>query len=467
MARDRESWLRREISAWVTEGIVDEDTARALRGRYPPTSEADARKALSVVFAVIGLGLIVLGTIVVAAFNWEDIPRVARVSLAFVPLVSSYGIAVFSFLRRYDRPAWREASCVAAILGFAACAGLLSQIYQIRGDAQDLILLSAALALPFVYALRSNAGTLVYLGSLTVWSSMSQMDGGNSLWYWPLFAAIVPRLVTHARRDRYGSTTSYLGWVTALSLFVGLGVSMEKTLPGLWIVAYAVMFACLRLAGSLAFGDAPSRGSDPIGSTGFLGSYILAFMLTYTWPWRDIGWKHYRATSSGALTWAGGFFAAAETADYVVAAGLIACFAALAAAAIRRKRLAPLAEGALAAAVAACYLVAAASGAITAYSYRDPSGEEFRILLAIHIVMNACILGAGVFHVLRGYASARLSQVNFGALVLCVLICLRFVFVEGFFENMIARGLVFMGLGVAFLALNYALSRRLSKGDIR
>ncbi len=460
MARDRTAWLRGELSGWVSDGIVDEATADAIRARYPATSEADARKALNAVFAVIGLGLVFLGAIVLAAFNWEDIPRGTRVALAFAPLVASYALALFAFLRRDDRPAWRESACVAAILGFAACAGLLSQIYQISGEARDLFLLSAVFALPFVYVLRSNAGTLVYLCALTAWTSMSQWDGGESLWYWPLFAAVVPRLVAHAKKDRYGSTTAYLGWITTLSLYLGLGVSLEKTLPGLWIVAYALLFACLRLAGALAYEDAPSRGVDPLGSTGFLGSYTLAFMLTYTWPWREIGWNHYRGSS-------GGFFAAAEAVDYLVTAGLLACFVALVVVTIRRRRLAPLTEGAFAAAVLVCYLVASASGVITRFSYRDPTGAEFRLLLVIHLIMNACILGAGVFHILRGYASNRLGTVNFGTLVLCVLICLRFVFVEGFFENMIARGLAFMGLGFAFLLVNFALSRKLSKGESR
>lgn len=460
MARDRKAWLLQEIAGWEAEGIVNEATARVLRERYPATSEADARKALHAVFAVIGLALIFLGGTVLMAFNWDEIPRVARVAIAFTPLVASYALALFAFLRRSDTAAWRESACVAAILGFAACAGILSQVYQIRGEAQDLILLSAVLALPIVYALRSNAGTLVYLGALTVWTSMSQWDGGNSLWYWPLFAAIVPRLVAHARKDRYGSTTAYLGWITALSLCIGLGVSLEKALPGLWIVAYALLFACLRLSGSLAFGDAPSRGADPLGSTGFLGSYYLAFMLTYTWPWREIGWNYYRGTS-------GGFFVAAESVDYLVAVGLLVCFAALATVAIRRRKLAHLTEAAFALAAVACYLVVSASGLITSYGYRDPSGSEFRLLLAIHLIMNACLLGAGVFHILRGYATGRLGMVNFGTLVLCVLICLRFVFVEGFFENMIVRGIVFIGLGAAFLAVNLALSRKLSKGATR
>jgi len=449
MARDRESWLRGEISAWVADGTVDAETGRRLRERYPATGEADARKALLTVFAVIGVSLVLLGVIVIMAFNWDELPRLGRVAIAFAPLALSYGLAVFAFLRRGDRPAWREAACVAAILGFAACAGILSQIYHIRGEAEDLILLSVVLALPFVYALRSNAGTLVYLVALTAWTSLSQIHDGNSLLYWPLFAAIAPRLVLSLRKNRYSSTSAYLGWVVSLCLFVGLGVSLEKALPGLWIVAYALLFACLRLTGSLAFDDAPTNGANPYGSTGFLGTYILGFMLTYSWPWSSIGWAHYRGAVSGVQQ-------GAALVDYLIAGGLLSCMGVLVTLLMRKRKFAPLAEAAFAAIAVICYLLASAM-----------PEEDFLALLLIHLFFNAALLGAGVFHILRGYASGRLGIVNLGTLILCVLICLRFVFVEGFLENMIVRGIVFMCLGAGFLAVNLALSRKLSKGAAR
>ncbi len=449
MARDGEAWLRTEISRWVADGTIDEATARKIRERYPSAGETDARKALLTAFSAIGVALVFLGAIVLMAFNWEKIPRYGRVAIAFVPLTLAYGLALFAFLRRDDRPAWRESSCVAAILGFAACAGMLSQIYHIGGEAEDLILLSSALALPFVYALRSNAGTLLYLAALTAWTSLSRLHGDDSLLYWPLFAAIVPRLVLSMRKDRYSSTSAYLGWIVSTSLFVGLGVSLEKALPGLWIVAYALLFACLRMLGSLAFGGAPSKSANPFGSSGFLGIYVLAFMLTYSWPWNEIGWSHYRLLG-GSAHWAG------SAVDVVVALSLFAAFVLLVVLLVRERRLAPLAEATLALAVVLSYLVVSSL-----------TGGGFIAMLAIHLVMNAVLLAAGVFHAIRGYVSGRLALVNLGAMILVALISFRFVFVEGFFENMISRGLVFMGLGVAFLAANFALSRRLSKGVAR
>jgi hypothetical protein len=449
MAREREAWLRGEISRWVADGTVDEATARKIRERYPAKGEAEARNALLAAFSVIGVALVLLGAIILMAFNWDSIPRSGRVAIAFSPLILSYALAIFSFLRRDDRLAWREAACVACFFGFAACAGILSQIYHVSGGPEGLFLLSAVFALPFVYALRSNAGTLLYLAALTSWTALSKIDGGDSLLYWPLFAAIVPRLVLSLKADRYSSTSAYLGWLVSLSLFVGLGVSLEKALPGLWIVAYALLFACLRLLGVLAFDDAPSKSANPFGSSGFLGIYVLAFMLTYSWPWRDIGWSYYRG--GGAST-----HVAAAAIDYLVAGGLLASFCGLAVPLFRARRFAPLCEALLALGVVVSYAIAA-----TLWN------DERLSFLLIHLLMNALLLAAGVFHIARGNSTGRLTLVNLGTLILCALISLRFVFVEGFFENMIARGVIFMGLGVAFLAVNFALSRRFAKEEAR
>ncbi len=445
MARNKESWLRGEIAKWTADDIIDVISAQRILELYPESGPEAARKALLTAFSVIGVSLLLLGVIVLAAFNWFELPRFIRIASAFAPLVLSYALALYAFLRRSGSPAWREAACAAAILGFATCAGLLSQIYQIKGEAEDLILLSAVLALPFVYALRSSAGTLLYLSSLTVWTSLSRVHGGDSLLYWPLFAAVLPRLVLSIRADRYSANSVCLGWIAALSLFSGLGVSLEKTVPGLWIVAYAFLFASLRLFGALLYADAPAKTADPFGTAGYTGSYFLAFILTYSWPWREIGWTYARSAPGAVQT-------AAAAVDFLIAAGVFGAALVLAFNLIRRKNYAPLCEAILALAAALCFL------AVSALSSHEQSA-----LLAVHLAMNACLLGAGIFHAVRGLVSGRVELVNIGALILSTLVCLRFVFVEGFFENMIAGGLVFMTLGAAFLVFNFFLSRRLPK----
>jgi len=444
MSKEREAWLRSELPGLVAEGIIDEATAERLKARYPGVSEGDARKALLTVFAAIGASLIFLGVIVLMAFNWDAIPRAVRVACALVPLALAYAFAIWVHLKKADRAAWREPAALAAILGFTACAGLLSQIYHSGGAVQDLILLSSVFALPFIYVLRSNAGTLVYLGAITGWAALVQWDDGHALLYWPLFAAILPRLVLALRKDRYASGSAYLGWIASLSLFVGMGVSLEKTLPGLWIVAYAGLFACLRLVGILWFDEAPRRGSDPFGSAGFIGGYVLAFILTYNWPWEDVGWQYMRTDE--------GHQAIAGIADYVLSGGLVAAFGALAFLAVRKRRFSALPEAAVALAIVASYVLSASTGADEA------------ALLIIHLLLNACLLGAGVFRVVHGYRAGSLGEINLGTLVLCVLICLRFIFVDCFFDDMIVRGLILIVLGGAFLAGNLVLSKKLGKG---
>lgn len=450
MPMEPRTWLHAELPGLVADGTLQESTADRLRLRYPlPTKEA-SRTVMFTVFASVGVSLILLGVIVLMAFNWAAIPRALRVGIAFLPLVLSYALVLYTFLRRSDRAAWREASTLAAALGFAACAALLFQIYQRTLSVTELLLLAAAVSAPIIYILRSNAGTLLYFAALTAWAISTQMDGGEVLLYWPLFAAMLPRLLLSLREDRFSGTAVYLGWLVPLSLIAGLGVGLEKVMPGLWIIAYSCLFSALCLFAALWYENTHPRPDNPFGTAGLFGIYIVSFMLTYRWPWREIGWEWWKRGAEGAAL-------AAGVADIVVTLILVATFLGPLVLALAKRKRGALAESLLTVLNIGCFLLVADTG----------GRNSTPILLAIHLVLNAGLLAAGVWHVVRGYLARSLGEINLGALILCVLICLRFIFVEGFFEHMIVRGLTFIGLGILFLAGNLFLARNLSKEALK
>jgi hypothetical protein len=78
------------------------------------------------------------------------------------------------------------------------------------------------------------------------------------------------------------------------------------------------------------------------------------------------------------------------------------------------------------------------------------------------LLVNAYGLGLGLTAVLAGLRAGRISTTNAGMLLLAALIAARFVDSEWSF---LARGLVFIGLGGAFLGLNLRLRARLQRED--
>ena len=84
------------------------------------------------------------------------------------------------------------------------------------------------------------------------------------------------------------------------------------------------------------------------------------------------------------------------------------------------------------------------------------AGEDVASVLLI----NAYGLGLGLAAVLAGLRAGRIATTNAGMLLLAVLIAARFVDADWSF---LVRGLVFIGLGGAFLGLNLRLRARLQR----
>lgn len=439
MTESRRRWLLREISVLRSEGLLDPETADRLRARYETPAASAGDSTLMTVFASLGAALIVLGLIVLAAVNWENLARPVRLLLAGIPLVSGYALAFYTLCRREGSAAWREASTIVCMTGFAACAALLSQIYHIPGSAESLALASAVVSLPVLYVLRSQAGTLLYLVVLTVWAVLAQTAGNPTFIYWPLFGALLPRLIHSFRHSPYSMATPFLSWLLILALTCGIGISLEKTVPGLWMLVYACFFAFLSLLSRSTFFGAGGDILKPFAVAGSLGLYVLSFMLTYSWPWHDIGWRHYRPTESGA--------GIAGMSDYAVLLIFVLLFASLAYRTVRRKDFRFMGDGFLAGVIVLCYV---------SLSTFDNDG----VLIAVHLGMNLAILVAALFRMLWGFRHGSQGDTRLAVALVCVLVSLRFIFVEGFFEHMVVRGLIFIGVGIAFLSANVLLSRR-------
>jgi hypothetical protein len=103
------------------------------------------------------------------------------------------------------------------------------------------------------------------------------------------------------------------------------------------------------------------------------------------------------------------------------------------------------------------WLLAAPAAFGIAFLLADQGDGVFSALL-----VNVYGLGLGLTAVLAGLRASRISTANAGMLLLAALITARFVDSEWSF---LARGLVFIGLGGAFLGLNLRLRARFRRED--
>jgi hypothetical protein len=111
--------------------------------------------------------------------------------------------------------------------------------------------------------------------------------------YWPLACLAVPLIVSLRRETPGGIRAGIVTWGAALCSTAALGLTLEKTLPGLWIIIYSGAFASLLLGGILCEPRNVSIWQTPMRTLGGCGLAVLLYLLTFNWPWKEIGWHHY------------------------------------------------------------------------------------------------------------------------------------------------------------------------------
>ncbi len=432
MSQKQIRWLLGELPTLLNEGVINGAAADRLRQHYESAAGKGRNWALTV-FGILGGTLVGLGIILLLAHNWTDMSRAMRTALAFSPLVASLLLAGGILRSGNDSPACREGIGIFWMLSIGAAIALVAQTYHIPGDAGRFAMTWMLLSLPVVYLLNATGPALAYLAGMTFWAIDAQEGGGHAILFWPLAALVLPHTAAAARGNPYASRPAVLFWGISAALCVATGVTLEKVLPGLWIIIYASLFAGLYLAGEFWFGAAPSFWQKPFQTVGSFGAVVLALLLTYEWPWEEIGWHYWR---HGAP-----YHGLAAALDYALAAALPVAAIVLLASSVRRGK------------AGAIFLGAMPILAVMGYALAARTGQEGGAIA----LFNAFVLAIGIERLVHGFRARLIGTVNAGLLIVFALILLRFFDAD---LDFVFRGVVFVLLGIAFLAVNLVLARR-------
>ncbi|HSD19592.1 MAG TPA: DUF2157 domain-containing protein [Anaeromyxobacter sp.] len=123
--------LRRELPAWRAEGLVTDETARALGARYDLASvEAGGPSFLAVY--VLGALLVGAGVVSLVAWHWEAMSAPAKLATLAVAMIAAHG-AGFALWRGGRSQRLGHALTVLGTLVFGASIGLVAQIFHVSG----------------------------------------------------------------------------------------------------------------------------------------------------------------------------------------------------------------------------------------------------------------------------------------------------------------------------------------------
>lgn len=422
-------WLERELPVLMQEGVVDGATAERIRNHYRANEGAGRNWAL-VVFGVLGGGLIGLGIILLLAHNWADMPRALRTVLSLLPLAAAQLLGGRILRREITSPVWREGVGMFWTLAIGASIALVAQTYHIPGDAGRFALTWMLLTLPVIYLLNATGPVLIYLAGMTFWLADTKFSGGLHLLYWPLVALAAPHIVAALREGSpYRMRPSLLLWAVTIAFCHAVPITLEKVLSDLFIPVFASVAGLLYLAGKRWFGEGASAWQRPFQTIGALGLLVMSFVLTYEDPWSE--WRR-----DFSLDWS-----AAGLVDIALALVLMAGFGLLLARTWREPGRPGWYPGLMPA--------LALGGCVFVYH----GGPVSLAMLAF----NLYLFVLGLQKLRGGFRDQQLATMNHGLSILFLLIMLRF-FDAGL--GFVARGIVFVLLGSAFLITNLVLARR-------
>ncbi|MBA3066040.1 DUF2157 domain-containing protein, partial [bacterium] len=307
-------WLCKELPVLVEKGVISVGSAENIRKHYDEVSSKGGKSTAFIVCSILGSLLIGLGIILILAHNWKDMSRFMRTVLSFLPLIISQLIAAWVLTKKNSSIAWREGIAVFLMIAIGSSIAMIGQTYHMPGDLENFLFTWMLLSIPIVYVLGAGIPLVLYLWGITSWAGYAQSAGGHAVFFWALFALALPYFIKCLRKDKFSNRSVLLGWAFALCLCIATGITLEKVLPGFWIVVYTGLFSVFYLMDKVYFSEETSAGARPFGSVGAIGIFLTSFFLTYKWPWERIGWEHYRA--------AGKFHESVAFVDYALAAVL-------------------------------------------------------------------------------------------------------------------------------------------------
>ncbi|HRK62075.1 MAG TPA: DUF2157 domain-containing protein [Candidatus Omnitrophota bacterium] len=424
-------WLNQEIGKWVEGRIISTEQAEKISALYPISGSS--KNTAATLFSILGAICLGLGVILLFAYNWDQLGRSTRTVLAFLPLLASGALGYWVLSKHANSAAKCESIAALFFLSIGATMALISQTYHVSDDYNTFFITWMLAGLPLVYFFNAGVPLIFYLAGITFWIGDCQNRGGHALFYWPLFLLALPKIVEIFKAQGESIRKIWVAWAIVLTQTIALGVSLEKSIPGLWMVIYAFYFGAIEWAGRRLFPHTESFWRNPLNQFGRFGILVLAYLLTFDWPWRETGFLYYRDE--------GRYHGWASAADYV----LFACFGFLALRSWAENLKAKQEELSLLGFFP--FLIAL----IFALNSSRPG------FVMPELLFNLLLLAYGIFCVTGGWRKDSLKLVNGGLAVIALILVTRF---GDSSWGILTRAFIFIALGAGFLVLNRAFSRK-------
>ena len=287
--------LRRELGAWVDEGVVDSDQSAAISKRYGLGEVAEKSGGLLVqALYLIGACLIGGGAISFVASRWEEIPVPLRMALLVSTLLACEVAGFYLWKVSGTRRKLGEALIVLGGLVFGANVVLIAQMFNLHGEPYGAFGVWALGTAVIAYATMS--GPCMFLTCATSFAWFCGHTAGNPhafCWYPPTI--VVAGLPFLMRR----SAAAFTGVILAAGAATAVCAGFDSGEYWPAVLAVAVTATFLFGMGLRLHRTESARLMGMIARiVGLAGILLLAYIISFqevaselsTRTWRSAGW---------------------------------------------------------------------------------------------------------------------------------------------------------------------------------
>ncbi len=422
-----------ELENLVNQEVIDSNTATRISQYYQGQDKIKPNRLL-IIFGILGACLIGLGVILIVAHNWDDLHKVSKTLLAFLPLGLTQGLFGYTLKQKRQSVTWREVSSILLFFSLAVCIALISQIYQIEGDLRSFLLTWAVLALPIVFLMPSSVVSLFMLiliarihpAYFERWSSKTTYP--TLMWDQAvLFCVMLGHywyLIRHKPKSLFTVWHHWLIPLAFVSLFYISAIKAELLYGNILML---LVLGLLYNIGQTSYFRHKKLTHNPYLVIGAIGTIVILFFSSYLWFWEDRIFDN-RDLELHELSYYLTTISIAVISFYLIVQNFIKQ---------GFKKLRPIQFAFLA------FIVASYAGLVS---------DHFAMILS-----NIWLLTIGLFYIYDGLRENHLPRMNLGVLVLSSMILMRF------FEynvSFVGRGISFVLFGCAFFAANYYLIKK-------
>lgn len=212
-------WLNIQADMWVKMGFISNEQNNMIIDFYKDNNYPKKQDVLPMILAIIGSILVGLGTILLIGKNWELLSRGTRLIISIIPFLIGFSFA-FWFVTKNPNKFYLESSGIFISISIIAGLGLVGQTYHVVSPAQSLYLASAIISIPFIYLIQSTLSGIAYVVLICIAAALSPKVSPDTLFFEGLILILL--LVPYILNKKNKASSFELEWLKGIMLFSGI-----------------------------------------------------------------------------------------------------------------------------------------------------------------------------------------------------------------------------------------------------